>query len=98
MGILRNLVKSSPVVGQAVTFYDIGKNVTKLTEPDRAVIESLKIIGEECIPVPFKLSWECAMLLAEIGASIALISDPVTGTFSVSIAIASATRVIARRL
>jgi len=38
MGILREIIKSTPVAGQAVVFYDIAKNVTKLTEPDQILI------------------------------------------------------------
>lgn len=58
----------------------------------------MKIIKEECIPPSFKVSIECALLIAECAGALALSNNPVTGAFSTSLAIGSATRVLMRRL
>jgi hypothetical protein len=98
MGIINEAIKSVPILGQAKSFYDVVKNVTNATDIKGVVLGGLQIIKEECIPPPFKLSVECTLLFAEIGDTILLATNPVTGVFSMSLAIGSATRMILRRL
>jgi hypothetical protein len=43
------------------------------------MLGALKIIKKECVPPPYKLSVECALLFAEIGGIILLATNPVTG-------------------
>lgn len=58
----------------------------------------MKIIKEECIPPPFKMIIECDLIIVECAGALALSTNPVTGAFSTSLAIESATRVLMRRL
>lgn len=98
MGLIATTLKSTPVVGQVYTFVDIAKNVTQIADPVEAGVSGVRLVLEKCLPPPLKLSVECVLLFAEIGGAIALSSNPVTGAFSWSIAIASASRVLMKKL
>jgi hypothetical protein len=65
MGIINQLLKSIPIVGQAKRFYDVAKNITNATDVEGVIFGGLQILKEECIPAPFKLSLESTMLFLE---------------------------------
>jgi hypothetical protein len=44
MSIIRNALKSTPVVSQAIFFYDIAKNVTNATDVEGVIIGGLNIL------------------------------------------------------
>jgi hypothetical protein len=98
MGILSSAIKSVPVVGQVYHFSEVAMNVTKVTDPVEASVKGVELVLKDCVPPPFKLSIECVLLVAEIGGAVALASNPVTGTYSLSLAIGSAARVLMKRL
>ncbi len=58
----------------------------------------MELVLKDCLPPPFKLSIECVLLVVEIGGTLALATNPVTGTYSLSLAIGSAARVLMKRL
>jgi hypothetical protein len=97
MVLIRETLRSVPVVGQANAFVNLAKNLTNTTDLEGALLGAVQILKEECFP-PLKLSVECAMLIMEIVAAVSFATNPVTGTFSLFLFIGSGTRVLMRRL
>lgn len=97
--MIKKIIKSVPILGQAYGIVDTVKVVSNITDPIQAVTTAGQMIVEDCLPPQVKYPVECAMLIAECGVAIySIAAAPVTGGFSLSLCLGAAKRVIMRRL
>ena len=98
MGVLKEIVESTPVVGQAIGFGRTAQRVYNSTTPVGAVASAVEGLFVDCLPPNIKYPIKCGVFVIQCGVAVASAANPITGPMSIGLAIGQATSILSEKI